>query len=187
MIREYNYDLVLHPISECYSLVNANKLERYWICKLKEQGFILCNLTDGGDGTPGHKSNFTEEWRKNLSIAARKRQLSNPSFKDKKHSAKSKALMSDNHADTSGRRNPFFNRKHSEEFKQQLRKDRTGKGLKKYKITSPDGEVYFVTEGLNSFCYRSDIQEYNLCPSGFSNVLTGRYKTHKGWTAKYIS
>lgn len=58
------------------------------IKKYKAEKIELCNLTDGGEGTPGHKPVFTDEWRKKLSEAKRKYfdNGGKNSFAGKKHS-----------------------------------------------------------------------------------------------------
>ena len=50
---------------------------------------------------------------------------------------------------------------------------------KKYKITSPTGEVFEI-KGLNKFC-----KENNLESTLMSHVAVGKRKHHKGWKCEY--
>ena len=57
--------------------------ERKWIARYREQGYQLCNATDGGEGaSPGHTK--SPETRAKLSLA----------HKGKRHSAEARAKMS---------------------------------------------------------------------------------------------
>ena len=71
-------------VSDCLSEVDALELEKQTIHSLRQQGVVLCNFTDGGEGTSGSKQSpetirkrvekntgkkRTDEQRKRLSIA----------------------------------------------------------------------------------------------------------------------
>ena len=56
----------------CETLDELNAAEIRWIKKGRESGWRLTNLTNGGEGTPGHVK--SEATRRKLSVAATKRQ-----------------------------------------------------------------------------------------------------------------
>ena len=115
------------------------------IKQCRDAGIVLCNLTDGGEGTPGVKRTFTDEWRKRLSDA--KRQYFDNggvnSFAGKKHtketidkivntrrvnieSGKTQAY----NADRIGKTNEeIFGKERAEEIRKKLSKAKKGKQL----------------------------------------------------------
>jgi hypothetical protein len=112
--------------------------EIYWIKRFREEGYNLCNQTDGGEGCFGRKvsektraaisrgrfgKKMTEEQRKKLSIA----HLGQASpRKGVKLSAEQKMKISQNSARLSGPKNPFFGKKRTEETKKRISMNRRG-------------------------------------------------------------
>jgi hypothetical protein len=54
-------------------------------------------------------------------------------------------------------------------------------GKTKYKILSPEGEVFIIDGGITNWC-----KSRGLNNSTLRQVAQGKYKHHKGWTAKII-
>jgi hypothetical protein len=65
-------ELVVSGVQEWYALEREIEL----IAKLRERGYTLANVTDGGDGVSGLK--FTEESRKRMSETHKTRHATNP-------------------------------------------------------------------------------------------------------------
>jgi len=90
-----------------------------------------------------------------------------------------------------GEKNPFFGKKHTEETKEKMRAKKLSNKTKeklseincklKCNIISPDGEIFF-TENLPKFC-----REVGICYCGMHRVVSGKRKTHKGWTGVVIN
>ena len=78
LIREHEYTFMYRVICEVPTSEEAYQRERAQIAQRRREGIRLCNLTDGGEGTPGKKPVFTNEWRQRLSEAAKRRVERNP-------------------------------------------------------------------------------------------------------------
>lgn len=89
----YYYEILEDKLTEKESF----ELEKFYITYLKFLGFNLCNLTDGGEGSSGHKFVPSKEWC------------------DEKSKSQS------------GSNNHFFNKKHTQESKDKIAKSRIGK------------------------------------------------------------
>jgi len=72
VVNKYGKQNILIGMLECSNEKLAFELEKGLIKCLKQVGIKLCNFTDGGEGT----SNPTEETRKKMSDAAKKRGIS---------------------------------------------------------------------------------------------------------------
>jgi predicted GIY-YIG superfamily endonuclease len=48
--KNFRFEIIQRTSTECL----AFKLEKYWIKNVRERGYILYNLTDGGEGPSGH-------------------------------------------------------------------------------------------------------------------------------------
>lgn len=65
------------------------------------------------------------------------------------------------------------------EFKKGIKPHNLGTG-KKYLLTSPEGEEYYV-DSLCKFC-----EAHNLTPQNLRKVAKGQRNYHKGWSAKEV-
>ncbi len=118
LIREENYELNMNIIRKELTHDEAKCLEIETIAKYKNEGIKLYNLTAGGDGTTNHKPVFTEEWKQKLKEAKSgdKWKGENNPFYGKKHTEEFKKKMSENKKGTfKGEKNPFYGKKHTEE------------------------------------------------------------------------
>lgn len=68
-MAKYGIDnFLFKTVDESETLEQANEKEMQWIKILKEAGYQLYNETDGGDGTRGHSTKWTDERKKEMSI-----------------------------------------------------------------------------------------------------------------------
>lgn len=106
----------------------------------------------------------------------------NPFF-GKHHTQKVKDLISKSSKRFCGENNPFYGKHHSKEAREKLSKCRkdSKRSSGPYMLISPEGEKYFVTEGIKSFC-----EEHQLTMCCVINAARKNQKT-KGWTIKYAS
>jgi hypothetical protein len=158
--------------------------EIHWIAHYKSQGFILCNLTDGGEGGSGKLSKEALDRRKHKREEMRK-QNDGYVYSEASRLKISQALKgrpkTDQHK-LSLSKAWKRTQEQKESQKQKASKTSTGKiNIKKFKCFSPDGVEYITEHGLTQFC-----REHNLIRSCMSYVANGRYKTHKGWTCRKI-
>jgi hypothetical protein len=68
-LRRENKEINFNILHENLTYEQSIELEIKEIKEHKEKGYILANLTDGGEGTFGHKPIFTDEWKNNLKMA----------------------------------------------------------------------------------------------------------------------
>lgn len=189
LIKEGNKfeDLVI-IIEENITNEKIDEREIFYIKKLREEGYKLKNLTDGGDGGINRKNiRLTEEQKNKISSSILK------SFelgRKVEHSDETKKKIS----------NSKIGIKFSEEHKKKLsiaRKKRiitqetrdkaskTSKGkinIKKYKLIDPNGNIHITEFGLTKFC-----EERNLNHPNFFKVLRGERDNVQGWKIERIS
>lgn len=72
LINTENYSLKYNILYDNLTFDESVQLEIDIIKKYKDNGILLTNLTDGGEGTIGTTRIFTEEHKKNLKIARQK-------------------------------------------------------------------------------------------------------------------
>jgi group I intron endonuclease len=149
--------------------------EMYYISKLREEGYNLKNLTDGGDGGIMTTPNISEKIRK--AHLGKKR---NEETKRKiSESNKGKKFTKEHIEKLIEARNKRVTKK---ETREKCSKTSKGKiNIKKYEIIDPCGNVYFTENGLTSFC-----EENGLSTPNMVKVAKGERKHHKGWTIKKI-
>lgn len=144
IVNKTDYDVII--IESGVSWERACDLERELIKKYGRRDLglgSLVNMTDGGDGTMGHKLTeehklkisktlknrvFSDEHKKKLSeigkLKYKSGEITTINWKGRMHRDESKKKISENHADVSGIKNPFFGKKHSEETKQKMRESK---------------------------------------------------------------
>jgi group I intron endonuclease len=108
VIKKHGKENFVNEIIEfCNNEKELNECEIYWIkffnATDKNIGY---NITDGGDGN----GNICKGY-----------------WLNKKLSDEHKKNISNNHADVCGEKNPMYNKKHTNEVKEKLRKFRTGR------------------------------------------------------------
>lgn len=159
-MRKYGFENFIIEIIENVDNINLlNEKEQYWIENLKPN----YNMTKGGEGVNGFKFSeeqkkyfskirkgklFSEEHRKSLSIANKGEK--NPMY------------------GRSGILNPFYGKKHSQEF--------IDKKSKEYCFLSPFGENIYI-KNLTKFC-----RENNLHTGNMNSLYYGKIKSYKGYT-----
>jgi len=91
-------------------------------------------------------------------------------FYGKKHTEKTKTIMSKNHADVSGNNNPMYGKIGSD-----------CPNSKKYVVTTPRN-YSFVVHGLHNFCL--NYEEATLYSASLSMCVSGRRNHHKGYKCR---
>jgi hypothetical protein len=150
IVNKTDYEVQI--IEDNLTWEEACEKEKYWIKfygrKDLNEGNLV-NMTDGGDGTMGHSLTtehinkikttlkgrvFTDEHKQKLSEIGKSKykagEITNINWKGRKHKETSKLKISENHADVSGSKNPFFGKKHTEETKQKIRESKLLKNKK---------------------------------------------------------
>jgi group I intron endonuclease len=159
-IRKYgieNFELkILEKIVDINLL---NEKEKYWIQKISPE----YNMTEGGEGVLGYKFSkelkkylsdikkgikFSEEHRRNLSICNKGER--NPMY------------------GRCGNLNPFYGKKHSDEFIE--------KKSKEYCFYAPTGEKIYI-KNLTKYCRENNLHTGNMC-----SLYYGKIKSYKGYT-----
>ena len=154
--------------------------ERYWISQLKSWGFVLTNMTNGGDGSYG-----VEPWNKGVVGVF-------------KHSEQSKKKMSDyRKKHTVGEENGFYGKTHSDENKKKWSEQRRGSKWNKKQWDKLGGKNNPNRKSV--YCYdinrifikkyeaAIDAREDGFCPNLISKVCRGVNKIHKGYIFSFDS
>jgi len=169
---------------ETYELLLEAEIEK--IRELRKTGIILCNITNGGEGTPGRKPIFTDKWRANLSAAARERckkyanpmqgvKLSKESISKALATRKSNILSGktkDYNADRIGKTNiELYGAERAREINEKISNNKKGKSINR----SPEGEArrvaalkgitktgisYRITKEGSSFIWEKSIRAF---------------------------
>lgn len=151
--------------------------ERFHIQRLKDEGFKLTNLAEGGEGgcTSESAKKGVETRRKNGTLAH------TDETKQKISQAHSGVVKSESHKESlkkAWKRTP-------EQLRQMGQKSSvTSKGtinIKTYLCIAPDGTEYITNEGLTKFC-----EERGLSRPNMVKVANGERPRHKGWMCKRI-
>ena len=163
-------------IQEGITEKQAFSLEKYCIAlygRINKGTGILRNLTDGGEGASG--ANRSQETRSKLAEANRGKRLGEAnSFFGKKHSEETRQRQSEAKR---GAKHPQWGKPRTQEQKE---KASIANQKYRYMLVSPSGKVYTV-ENLTEFA-----KEQNLHQSGLWQVVSGKRKHHKGWTARIV-
>lgn len=88
-------------------------------------------------------------------------------FKGKKHTDKTKKLMSKNHADFTGENHPMYGKQHSDTTKKLMSVAKKGKGFKPDSsnfllLTSPNNIEYLIYGSLSKFCKTHNLGEETI-------------------------
>jgi hypothetical protein len=155
---------------------NIDTVEMGWIKILREYGYKLKNLTDGGEGGKG----FTSEINKRSALKRTGLHRSRSSRK-RMSLARIGMIFSKSHKLNLCR----ARRKRTVTLATRLKCSHTSKGkinIKKYLCISPEGKQYVTEHGLTKFC-----EERNLTSANLHKVLKGERSNHKGWTIRRFS
>jgi len=159
-------------LAKCYSKNELNSVEIKLIKNYTTFGNGY-NLNVGGKGNSGFK--LTEETKKKISESSKNKKLSEETRRKMsriktgtKHSEKTKRKISESMKD----------KKPSEETKSRISKAKS----KRYKITTPDGDIIFV-HGLKEFC--SNYKKEKLYNQNLIEVARGKRKHHKNYKCEY--
>lgn len=149
--------------------------EIYYIRKLREEGYNLKNLTDGGDGGIMTNPGISEKIRQ-AHLGSKR------SLESKKRMSESRMGMkfSDEH-----KKNLSVARKKRKTKQSTIdkcSKTSTGKiNIKVFQLTDPEGKKHVTEHGLTLFCKKNGLTAANII-----KVINGERKHHKGWTAKRL-
>ena len=153
--------------------------EIYYIAKLRQEGYKLKNLTDGGEGAINTIPGLSEKLKK---IHTGKKRSSES--KKRMSQARMGIVFSDEHKNNLSiawekrRKEKPTKIETTEKIKAALK----GKAnIKKYKLTDPEGKEYVTENGLTLFC-----EQHNLTRPNLMQVVSGKRTHHKGWTIKKI-
>lgn len=172
----HEFSKLVSILEEGLTCEQVDEREVYHIKKLREDGYKLRNLTDGGEGN----SNPSLELRKRWSKARIGKAISQEVRKKISLSNKGKKL-SDEHK---------FNLKKawttrpSATEETRLKRSNSAKGkinIKKYELTDPQGNVHVTENGLTLFC-----EQHGLSHPNVIKVANGQRPRHKGWTARRL-
>jgi hypothetical protein len=141
------------------------------------------NYGKKGENNPNYGRKHSEESRRKISKKLKgkfageknpnygKRGKNSPNY-GKKHTEEYKAKMS---KDRMGEKNPFYGRKHSEETRKKMSTRENNSNVKTFSVISSNGEIIH-SKNCSKFC-----RDNNLNNSKFSQLLSGKIKSHKGF------
>jgi hypothetical protein len=157
---------------------------------------ILHNRTNGGDGSRGWIP--SEEWKNKMSSIVKGRKHTEQTKQKLSECLRGKKRTKDQKENTSqivknlwknnvyenrknghksGEENPWYGKKHTDET---ILKQKNVKCKYQYEVISPCGEI-FITNNLKDFCRQNDLQNRWMYA-----IVSGKAKTHKGWTCKRL-
>lgn len=198
-IKKYGKENFVRETLEYCTSADANDKEIQWISKLGSRNHdVGYNLTDGGEGSLGYK--WTEKQIQSHRIGTNNPNYGNGDkirgpknhFYGRKHSDKSKMLISQNHADFGGSNHPLWGIGHSQETRDKMSKIKTGTKLSQrtkkkiskyiYNVISPDKIVYDNIELMSEFCQYHGLDFHRL--NGNFRSRKVMKTNHKGWIIK---
>jgi len=183
---------IIEKIDKCSIILESNILEKnideremYFIKKIRESGIKLKNLTNGGEGGKGLTRYLIQK-------AVNTKKKNGTNF----HSDKTKKKMSDaskgvpkskehKKALSKGweKRKLKFPNGISESHRLNASKTSKGKiNIKIYKVTNPDGKIFYTNNGLTLFC-----EQNNLTQANMHKVSNGLRPHHKGWKCELLN
>lgn len=162
------YSFLILILEDKLTEKEAKEKEVCYISIAKKYLKKVYNLTDGGDGGDTFTNNPNKELiRKKISASHKGKNyregcVLSPEHK-RKISVKSKL---------------YWKKRHLEEgYIPPVKKSK----FKKYKLTSPTGEVFVVTDGLEKFAIKNGLNKHKL-----SSVVTKKIPHHKNWRCEYL-
>lgn len=166
---------LLKVIEEGISCDEIDSKEIHYISKLREEGYKLKNLTDGGDGMSNPSPELVERLRQSRIGSKR-------SAESRKRMSEARMGMkfSDEHKKSLSRARQ---RRITTQFtREKMSKTSKGKiNIKKYELIDPQGNVHITENGLTLFC-----EQHGLTRANLVQVADGKRPRHKGWTAKRL-
>jgi len=176
LIREgSNFNNLVVVVESGLSCDQVDDKEIYYIKKLREEGYNLKNLTDGGDGGIMSIPGVSEKIRKAHLGSKRSEET-----KKKMSEARIGMKFTDEHKENLSIARK--KRKTTQATKDKRSKTSKGKiNIKKFEMTDPDGNIYITENGLTLFCEKNNLSGANIL-----KIIKGERKHHKGWTAKRL-
>lgn len=176
LLREgHEFGNLVVTLEEGIPYDQVDNKEMHHIRKLREEGYKLRNLTDGGEGMSNPSPELIEKLRQ--------------AHLGQKRSEESKKRMSE------ARKGIKFSTEHKKNLSiarqkrvtKQSTRDKmsaTSKGkinIKKYELIDPRGGVHITKNGLSLFC-----EQHGLTRANLVQVADGKRPHHKGWIARRI-
>jgi hypothetical protein len=167
-------DDIMVPIEDGIRPEDIDNKEIELIKSLRDNGYKLYNLTDGGSGG---RAVWTVPGLAERMSAIRT---------GKKHSLETRKRISEAHtgrklSDEHRHSISIARRKRKITMETRIKCSLTSRGkinIKKYQLIDPQGNIYTTTEGLSKFC-----EDHGLTSANIVKVCDGIRKNHKGWTA----
>lgn len=130
IVAKYGYkvDILCHWNTEQEALEH----EMFLISCFKDMGIVLANMTDGGEGAKGYK--HTEDHKKSMIGNSYGESAWGLTFKGKKHTAESKAKMSNGQMGNTNK----VGKKLSEQAKKNISNAMKGKIVLKKRVLTPE-------------------------------------------------
>ena len=156
--------------------IPANLIEEkeiYYIAKLREEGYNLKNLTDGGEGAINTIPGLSDKLRK-IHKGSKRTQKT----KDKISKSRLGIKFSEEHKKNLS----IARKKRVTKLETRQKASKTSKGkinIKKYILIDKNGVEHVTSNGLTLFCEQNNLTRPNLL-----QVLSGKRSHHKGWTIK---
>jgi len=171
----YDFNLLVIILEDNISSELIEEKEIYYIAKLREEGYNLKNLTDGGEGAINTIPGLSEKLKK-IHTGSKRSQ----STKDKMSLAREGIVFTEEHKNNLS----IARKKRITKIETRIKASKTSKGkinIKKYKLTDPDGKEYVTENGLTVFC-----EQHCLCSPNFYKVLKGERNNVCGWKIQRI-
>jgi len=171
----HEFSNLIRVIEEGISCDDIDTREIYHIRRLREEGYKLKNLTDGGEGNSNPSLELRKQWskiQKGHKVSAETRAKISASNKGKKFSNKHKSNLS------VARKTRVITKATREKC------STTSKGrinVKKYELIDPNGNIHITENGLTLFC-----EQHGLTRANLVQVADGKRPHHKGWTARRL-